>query len=154
MAWHDVCMLTSFAGSPGTASLGYLGIHGISDNPDNGRGMRDTFIANNDCTGEENPPPSEGSLTHVKTEYTCATNPVTWITFVSTLVTTWYDQRRLFLIIIALFSRTVATHPPHTTEALETTDRRLSFPQRPGSSSASFNCRVVRVIEQKGLILE
>lgn len=78
-----VYVLTLYKGSPGTSPRGYLGIHGISDNPDNGRGMRDTFIANNGCTGEENPPPSVGSLTHVKTEYTCDIDPVTWITFVS-----------------------------------------------------------------------
>ncbi|KAL2864493.1 alpha/beta hydrolase family esterase [Aspergillus lucknowensis] len=79
--------ITSIAGagpyecSPGTSSIGYLGIHGISDDPDRGRTMRDLYITNNGCTGEEQPAPSAGSLTHVKTEYQCSGPPVTWITF-------------------------------------------------------------------------
>ncbi|KAH7324145.1 Alpha/Beta hydrolase protein [Stachybotrys elegans] len=66
---------------PGTAPVGYLGIHGVSDNLDNGRGMRDMFLANNGCTGEENPQPAVGSLTHVRTDYQCNGPPATWITF-------------------------------------------------------------------------
>lgn len=59
-----------------------MGIHGIDDNPDNGRGMRDVFIANNQCTGEENPEATPGSP-HVETDYECSGPPVTWVTFVS-----------------------------------------------------------------------
>ena len=80
-------MLTA-TGSPGTSPIGYLGIHGIADGPDNGRGMRDMFIANNGCTGEENPEPGSGSLSHVKSEYICDGPPVSWITFVSPVAST------------------------------------------------------------------
>jgi poly(3-hydroxybutyrate) depolymerase len=66
---------------PGTAQVGYLGIHGIADNPDNGRGMRDRIMANNGCTGQENPPPAAGSTSHVRTDYECSGPPVSWVTF-------------------------------------------------------------------------
>lgn len=65
-------------------AVGYLGIHGIADNPDNGRGMRDMFLSNNDCTTkEEAPEPSSGSLMHSRTDYECSGPPVSWATFVS-----------------------------------------------------------------------
>ncbi|RYP14761.1 hypothetical protein DL765_006176 [Monosporascus sp. GIB2] len=70
-----------FECNPGTAPVGYLGIHGIADNPDNGRSMRDRFINNNGCTGEENTQPAPGSLSHVRSDYQCSGPPVTWITF-------------------------------------------------------------------------
>lgn len=73
-----------FIGTPGTDAVGYVGIHGIDDNPDNGRGMRDTFISNNACTGDEAPQATPGSP-HVRTDYLCSGPPVTWVTFVSLL---------------------------------------------------------------------
>ncbi|MBE3041440.1 hypothetical protein IMZ48_02430, partial [Candidatus Bathyarchaeota archaeon] len=72
----------TWTGTPGTEALGYLGIHGIDDNPDNGRSMRDVFIANNECTGEETPQVLPGSP-HVRTDYQCTGPPVSWVTFVS-----------------------------------------------------------------------
>lgn len=42
----------------GTDPVPYLGIHGVVDSVlsiDMGRAIRDTFIANNGCTGEELP---------------------------------------------------------------------------------------------------
>ena len=48
--------------------------------------MRDRFVANNGCAATDAPEPEVGSLTHIKTEYTCdAGFPVTWIAFVSSL---------------------------------------------------------------------
>jgi poly(3-hydroxybutyrate) depolymerase len=83
-------------GNPGTAPVGYLGIHGIADNPDNGRSMRDRFISNNGCTGEENPQPGSGSLSHVRSDYQCSGPPVTWITFVSLIESTLGNTTFLF----------------------------------------------------------
>lgn len=84
LARSELISLTfTHPGNPGTAPIGYLGIHGIADNPDNGRGMRDRIMSNNGCTGQENPQPGAGSLSHVRSDYQCSGPPVTWITFVS-----------------------------------------------------------------------
>ncbi len=72
----------ALVGTPGTEPIGYLGIHGISDTPDRGRAMRDTFIGTNGCTGEEKPQATSGS-NHVRSDYQCTGPPVTWVTFVS-----------------------------------------------------------------------
>ncbi|KAK7018662.1 hypothetical protein VNI00_018348 [Paramarasmius palmivorus] len=70
----------------GNTPIAYLGIHGIRDSVLNiagGRQLRDTFVQANGCTAQDAPEPSEGSLTHVKTEYAgCQSGfPVTWIAF-------------------------------------------------------------------------
>lgn len=44
--------------------------------------MRDRFMANNGCSGEENPPPAVGSFAHVRTDYECSGPPATWVAFV------------------------------------------------------------------------
>lgn len=45
--------------------------------------MRDRFLENNGCDAADAPEPEVGSLTHIKTEYTCDPEfPVTWIAFV------------------------------------------------------------------------
>lgn len=126
-----VVHILTATGSPGTAPIGYLGIHGIADGPDNGRGMRDMFIANNGCAGEENPEPGSGSLSHVKSEYTCDGPPVGWITFVSQVPS---PQDCMFA---DLQCRTAAIPLLPTMVARETTGRRPSSLPRPGSSSAS-----------------
>ncbi|EGX54170.1 hypothetical protein AOL_s00004g203 [Orbilia oligospora ATCC 24927] len=70
----------------GNDPVAYLGIHGISDsvlNISGGRTLRDRFVRNNGCSSMSPREPSQGSLTHVKTEYTgCRSGyPVTWIAF-------------------------------------------------------------------------
>ncbi|KAF3165509.1 hypothetical protein TWF225_002149 [Orbilia oligospora] len=70
----------------GNDPIAYLGIHGISDsvlNISGGRTLRDRFVRNNGCNSMSPREPSQGSLTHVKTEYTgCRSGyPVTWIAF-------------------------------------------------------------------------
>ncbi|GAB7365823.1 hypothetical protein MBLNU230_g7155t1 [Neophaeotheca triangularis] len=70
--------------SAGNDAVPYLGIHGVTDDIlplDRGRELRNTFLSNNDCTGEELPTPAPGSSDYVKTEYTCAVEPVTFITW-------------------------------------------------------------------------
>ncbi|SFR05504.1 Poly(3-hydroxybutyrate) depolymerase [Lentzea waywayandensis] len=70
----------------GTQPIGYMGIHGISDNVLGiglGRGLRDTFVRNNGCTPQNPREPSAGSRTHVVTAYSgCrAGYPVVWAAF-------------------------------------------------------------------------
>lgn len=60
----------------------YLGIHGVVDsvlNIDAGRQLRDQWIGTNGCSQKDAPEPQPGSGSHVKTEYTCSSAPVTWI---------------------------------------------------------------------------
>jgi poly(3-hydroxybutyrate) depolymerase len=70
----------------GNDPIAYLGIHGISDGTlpiAGGRGLRDRFVKNNGCAGQNPREPTAGSRTHVKTSYSgCkAGYPVTWIAF-------------------------------------------------------------------------
>ncbi|MDX8051787.1 cellulose binding domain-containing protein [Lentzea sp. BCCO 10_0798] len=70
----------------GTQPIGYMGIHGISDNVLGiglGRGLRDTFVRNNGCTPQNAPEPRAGSRTHIITNYSgCrAGYPVVWAAF-------------------------------------------------------------------------
>ncbi|WP_189157623.1 cellulose binding domain-containing protein [Lentzea pudingi] len=70
----------------GTQPIGYMGIHGISDNVLGiglGRGLRDTFVRNNGCAAQNAPEPSAGSRRHVVTTYSgCrAGYPVVWAAF-------------------------------------------------------------------------
>ncbi|WP_030478544.1 cellulose binding domain-containing protein [Lentzea albidocapillata] len=70
----------------GTQPIGYMGIHGISDNVLGiglGRGLRDTFVRNNGCTPQNALEPRAGSRTHIVTNYSgCrAGYPVVWAAF-------------------------------------------------------------------------
>ena len=67
----------------GTQPIAYMGIHGINDNIQNGRTLRDTFVRNNGCTPQNPPEPAPGSLTHIITAYAgCrAGYPVVWAAF-------------------------------------------------------------------------
>ncbi|MGW6443053.1 cellulose binding domain-containing protein [Lentzea sp. NPDC055074] len=70
----------------GTQPIGYMGIHGISDNVLGiglGRGLRDTFVRNNGCTAQNAPEPAAGSRRHIITNYSgCrAGYPVVWAAF-------------------------------------------------------------------------
>ncbi len=70
----------------GNEPVAYMGIHGLSDstlNISGGRSMRDRFVANNDCTPQDPPEPSPGSLTYTCTAYQgCAEGyPVEWCAF-------------------------------------------------------------------------
>ncbi|GHH29228.1 cellulose binding domain-containing protein [Lentzea cavernae] len=70
----------------GTQPIGYMGIHGISDDVLGiglGRGLRDTFVRNNGCTAQNAPEPAAGSRRHVVTTYSgCrAGYPVVWAAF-------------------------------------------------------------------------
>jgi poly(3-hydroxybutyrate) depolymerase len=72
--------------SGGTQPIGYMGIHGISDNVLGiglGRGLRDRFVRNNGCTAQNAPEPGPGSRTHIITNYSgCrAGYPVVWAAF-------------------------------------------------------------------------
>ncbi|WP_436531533.1 cellulose binding domain-containing protein [Actinoplanes sp. HUAS TT8] len=72
--------------SGGTQPVAYLGIHGTHDSVLDislGRSLRDTFVRNNGCTGQNPPEPARGSLTHVVTSYSgCRTGyPVRWAAF-------------------------------------------------------------------------
>jgi poly(3-hydroxybutyrate) depolymerase len=69
--------------SGGTQPVAYLGIHGISDNIQSGRSLRDRFVRNNGCTAQNPPEPAQGSLTHTLTSYLgCrAGYPVVWAAF-------------------------------------------------------------------------
>jgi len=69
--------------SGGTQPIAYMGIHGVSDNIQNGRALRDTFVRNNGCTPQNAPEPAPGSLTHIITTYSgCrAGYPVVWAAF-------------------------------------------------------------------------
>ncbi len=69
--------------SGGTQPIAYMGIHGVSDNIQNGRALRDTFVRNNGCTAQNAPEPAPGSLTHIITNYSgCrAGYPVVWAAF-------------------------------------------------------------------------
>jgi pimeloyl-ACP methyl ester carboxylesterase len=69
--------------SGGTQPIAYMGIHGVSDNIQNGRALRDRFVANNGCTPQNAPEPAPGSLTHIITRYAgCRTGyPVVWAAF-------------------------------------------------------------------------
>ncbi|MET9230185.1 cellulose binding domain-containing protein [Lentzea sp. NPDC003310] len=70
----------------GTQPIGYMGIHGVSDNVLGiglGRGLRDTFVRNNGCTAQNPREPSAGSRTHIVTAYSgCRSGyPVVWAAF-------------------------------------------------------------------------
>ncbi|HUQ61942.1 MAG TPA: poly(3-hydroxybutyrate) depolymerase, partial [Lentzea sp.] len=70
----------------GTQPIGYMGIHGVSDNVLGiglGRGLRDTFVRNNGCTAQNAPEPAAGSRRHIITNYSgCrAGYPVVWAAF-------------------------------------------------------------------------
>ncbi|WP_439657028.1 cellulose binding domain-containing protein [Lentzea sp. HUAS TT2] len=70
----------------GNQPIGYMGIHGISDNVLGiglGRGLRDTFVRNNGCTPQNAPEPAAGSRRHIVTNYSgCrAGYPVVWAAF-------------------------------------------------------------------------
>ncbi|MFC3897862.1 ricin-type beta-trefoil lectin domain protein [Lentzea rhizosphaerae] len=72
--------------SGGTQPIGYMGIHGISDNVLGiglGRGLRDRFVRNNGCTAQNAPEPGPGSRTHIITNYSgCRSGyPVVWAAF-------------------------------------------------------------------------
>jgi len=69
--------------SGGTQPVAYLGIHGISDNIQSGRSLRDRFVRNNGCTAHNPPEPAQGSVTHTLTTYSgCrAGYPVVWAAF-------------------------------------------------------------------------
>jgi poly(3-hydroxybutyrate) depolymerase len=69
--------------SGGTQPVAYMGIHGISDNIQSGRSLRDTFVRNNGCTAQNPPEPASGSRTHTLTTYSgCRTGyPVVWAAF-------------------------------------------------------------------------
>ena len=71
--------------SGGTAPVPYLGVHGIRDsvlNISSGRSLRDTFVRNNGCTAQTPREPSQGSLTHIVTAYSCRAGfPVVWAAF-------------------------------------------------------------------------
>jgi poly(3-hydroxybutyrate) depolymerase len=69
--------------SGGTQPIAYMGIHGINDNIQNGRALRDRFVRNNGCTAQNAPEPAAGSHTHIITTYSgCrAGYPVVWAPF-------------------------------------------------------------------------
>ncbi|GLH99632.1 hypothetical protein Pa4123_49080 [Phytohabitans aurantiacus] len=71
--------------SGGTQPIAYFGLHGISDNVLNisqGRSLRDTFVRNNGCAGQNPREPSQGSGQHVTTLYSCrAGYPVQWAAY-------------------------------------------------------------------------
>lgn len=68
--------------SGGTQPVAYLGIHGISDNIQSGRSLRDRWLRNNGCAAQNAPEPARGSLTHIITAYSCrAGYPVVWAPF-------------------------------------------------------------------------
>jgi poly(3-hydroxybutyrate) depolymerase len=71
--------------SGGNDPIAYLAIHGNQDsvlNISGGRTLRDRFVRNNGCASLSPAEPSQGSLTHIKTSYSCrAGYPVTWIAF-------------------------------------------------------------------------
>src|SRR5690606_26127758 len=69
--------------SGGTQPFAYMGIHGVSDNIQSGRNLRDTFVRNNGCTPQNAPEPASGSRTHIITTYAgCrAGYPVVWAAF-------------------------------------------------------------------------
>ncbi|KAK7034706.1 hypothetical protein VNI00_012113 [Paramarasmius palmivorus] len=70
----------------GNDPIAYLGIHGTRDQVlsiTEGRSLKDTFVRSNGCTAQNAPEPSNGSGSHIKTEYQgCrAGYPVVWIPF-------------------------------------------------------------------------
>ncbi|WP_240965430.1 alpha/beta hydrolase family esterase [Streptomyces zingiberis] len=69
--------------SGGTGAVAYFAAHGVSDSIANGRAMRDRFVRNNGCAGQNPPEPAQGSLSHVTTTYSgCASGrPVVWAAF-------------------------------------------------------------------------
>jgi poly(3-hydroxybutyrate) depolymerase len=71
--------------SGGTQPIAYFGLHGISDNVLNisaGRSLRDTFLRNNGCAGQNAREPSQGSGQHFTTLYSCqAGYPVQWAAY-------------------------------------------------------------------------
>ncbi|MEQ4304231.1 ricin-type beta-trefoil lectin domain protein [Plantactinospora sp. B6F1] len=68
--------------SGGTQPVAYLGIHGINDNIQSGRSLRDRWVRNNGCAAQNAPEPAPGSLTHIITTYSCrAGYPVVWAPF-------------------------------------------------------------------------
>ncbi|UED88733.1 hydrolase [Streptomyces profundus] len=66
----------------GTQPVAYFGAHGISDG-NGGATLRDTFVRNNGCAGQNPPAPAPGSLTHITTAYSgcSAEHPVVWASF-------------------------------------------------------------------------
>ncbi|WP_371666929.1 cellulose binding domain-containing protein [Streptomyces sp. NBC_00289] len=72
--------------SGGTQPIAYLGVHGLRDNVlmiSGGRTLRDRFVRNNGCAGQNPPEPAQGSLTHRITAYSgcSAGHPVVWAAF-------------------------------------------------------------------------
>jgi poly(3-hydroxybutyrate) depolymerase len=68
--------------SGGTQPVAYMGIHGINDNIQSGRSLRDRFVRNNGCAAQNPPEPAAGSRTHITTTYSCrAGYPVVWAPF-------------------------------------------------------------------------
>jgi len=68
--------------SGGTQPVAYMGIHGVGDNIQSGRSLRDTFVRNNGCAAQNPREPASGSLTHITTTYSCrAGYPVVWAAF-------------------------------------------------------------------------
>jgi len=69
--------------SGGSQPIAYMGIHGVSDTIQNGRALRDRFVANNHCTPQNAPEPAAGSRTHILTTYSGCTPgyPVVWAAF-------------------------------------------------------------------------
>jgi poly(3-hydroxybutyrate) depolymerase len=68
--------------SGGTQPVAYMGIHGINDNIQSGRSLRDRFVRNNGCAPQNAPEPAAGSRTHTLTTYSCqAGYPVVWAAF-------------------------------------------------------------------------
>jgi poly(3-hydroxybutyrate) depolymerase len=135
--WHppNITGLTrTGTGNPGTAPVGYLGIHGIADNPDNGRSMRDRFANNNGCTGEEKPQPAPGSLSHVQSDYQCSGPPVAWVTFVSSIKSVIENTEGFQ--VLTLFIRTADIFRLLGMVVRETMDRRVTFQAMPGICSA------------------
>jgi poly(3-hydroxybutyrate) depolymerase len=70
----------------GKTPVAYLGAHGVHDSVlaiSLGRQIRDTFVSANGCQAQSPREPNQGSLTHIKTQYSgCkAGYPVTWIAF-------------------------------------------------------------------------
>ncbi|AGP51835.1 alpha/beta hydrolase family esterase [Streptomyces rapamycinicus] len=84
VAVHSGGQLSGCGG--GTQPIAYLGVHGIRDGVlgiSGGRTMRDKFVRNNGCAGQNPPEPAQGSRTHTVTTYAgcSAGHPVAWAAF-------------------------------------------------------------------------
>jgi cellulase/cellobiase CelA1 len=70
--------------SGGNSPIGYMGVHGISDNVlsiSGGRSMRDRFVRNNGCAAANPPEPSQGSGQRTEFHYSGCTHPTAWYAF-------------------------------------------------------------------------